>query len=376
MKIAYLADSAIPSRTANSVHVMKMCQAFAALGHQVIMITPDFRDSIDPTIRDPYAYYGVAHTFEIVKIPCLFIGHKKLPDFIRLTKAIKSFKPDLVYGRFLQACFLAALYKYPTVFESHEMVWKHGVQAYVLFKLMARLRSFRGLVTISTALKELFNKKGAFPAEKMVVAHDGADDPGQVKPVLQWPGRSGALQVGYVGHLFEGRGIDILIELTRQIPDMDFHCIGGTEEDIARWRDRGKLSNMFFHGHVPPGVVPAYRARCDVLMAPYQKRVMVYGGRSETSQFMSPLKIFEYMASQRAIVCSDIPVLREVLNNQNAILVVPDNVSEWKSALNRLRDPQIRNDLATGAYDDFCARYTWNKRAQNLLSWIAVNTKR
>mgnify|MGYP001195289087 FL=1 len=41
MKILYISNSIIPSRTANSIHVMKMCQAFADNGHEVILLAPD-----------------------------------------------------------------------------------------------------------------------------------------------------------------------------------------------------------------------------------------------------------------------------------------------------------------------------------------------
>jgi hypothetical protein len=44
MKLAYLSNAKIPSREANSIHVMKMCQALGQLGHEVTLLTPDVRD--------------------------------------------------------------------------------------------------------------------------------------------------------------------------------------------------------------------------------------------------------------------------------------------------------------------------------------------
>ena len=40
LKLVYVSRSIIPSRTANSVHVMRMCQAFADNGHEVILLAP------------------------------------------------------------------------------------------------------------------------------------------------------------------------------------------------------------------------------------------------------------------------------------------------------------------------------------------------
>lgn len=66
---------------------------------------------------------------------------------------------------------------------------------------------------------------------------------------------------------------------------------------------------------------------------------------------------------KKAIVCSDLPVLREVLNESNSILVDCDNIEEWKAAINILEDSTVRNKLSLNAYDDFIKYYTWNNRA-------------
>ncbi|MCD8568755.1 MAG: glycosyltransferase [Geovibrio sp.] len=84
---------------------------------------------------------------------------------------------------------------------------------------------------------------------------------------------------------------------------------------------------------------------------------------------MSPLKIFEYMASKKPIICSDLPVLREVLNENNSILVQCDSTGEWVEAISRLKDEQLRGKLAAKAYDDFSEHYTWLKRAESVLKW-------
>ena len=41
MKIACIAASQVPSSTANSLQVMKVCQALAQLGHRVQLLLPD-----------------------------------------------------------------------------------------------------------------------------------------------------------------------------------------------------------------------------------------------------------------------------------------------------------------------------------------------
>ena len=95
--------------------------------------------------------------------------------------------------------------------------------------------------------------------------------------------------------------------------------------------------------------------------------MIVSDGRVETSRYMSPLKIFEYMSSKRPIVCSNHGVLREVLNDDNAILVEPDSATAWIEAVGKLRDKRLRDKIAQKAYRDFVDHYTWKARANMVL---------
>ena len=68
MKILYMSKSIIPSRTANSIHVIKMCQAFADNGHEVVLLAPDVKGQYERDVDDIYEYYGVRKNFEIKKL--------------------------------------------------------------------------------------------------------------------------------------------------------------------------------------------------------------------------------------------------------------------------------------------------------------------
>jgi glycosyltransferase involved in cell wall biosynthesis len=84
---------------------------------------------------------------------------------------------------------------------------------------------------------------------------------------------------------------------------------------------------------------------------------------------MSPLKVFEYMAAGKAIICSDLPVIREVLDNgRNAKLCPPEDVDEWERALVFLySNSEIRKEIADNAKSDFNQHYSWQIRAKKIL---------
>jgi glycosyltransferase involved in cell wall biosynthesis len=96
---------------------------------------------------------------------------------------------------------------------------------------------------------------------------------------------------------------------------------------------------------------------------PYQKQVLHRQAKHDTVKYMSPLKMFEYMAASRPIVSSRISVLEEVLqNNVNSILVQPNDLNEWEKALKKLiRDSKFAQTIAAKAKKDVL-NFSWDQR--------------
>lgn len=377
MRVACLSYSAIPSRTANAVHIMKMCQAFASLKHEVTL----YARFGDEPAQDIFAHYGVERSFEIVR--CCW---PPLRDFggpiygLRVAKRVLARPlPDVCYSRDIYSQVACASIKRPIILEAHvppRTVVGRSLQTFVF-----KRPHFWRLVVITQALQEEYRRLFPwFPGEKILVAPDGADIPnfdGKLQPEEAKRDQRRRLQVGYVGHLYRGRGIDLIFAMAKQLPEMEFHVVGGMEEDVIRWRKLAAgLLNLSIHGHVAPAKAEEFRQGMDVLLAPYQQgTVGVSGGGSlETSRWMSPMKIFEYMASRRPIIASDLPVLREVLTHDvNARLVPPADVTAWVGALRSLGgDPALRQRLAERAFEDVSSQFTWTIRADRILRGVQV----
>jgi glycosyltransferase involved in cell wall biosynthesis len=78
------------------------------------------------------------------------------------------------------------------------------------------------------------------------------------------------------------------------------------------------------------------------------------------------------MAAGRAIVVSDLPVLREILTHErNALIVPPDDIDTWAAAIRKLiANRALRNSIGSQARADFLAKYTWFARARNVVTGI------
>lgn len=364
MRIAYLSGSRIPSRYANAVHVMRMCNAFSALGHDVELgcISGDAEAG-----SDVLAYYGVQHRFAINSYPWNAFWARSRLGSLRMALGALRFRPDIVYGRSVSACYFAAQMGLPVILETHNPPHAEPPLERFMLNRLIRMKSVRGLVLISHALRSLFEQEAKDLTVPLLVAHDAADPVPDTR--LQPLGAPDRLQAAYVGQLYDGRGIEIIERMAQSAPWADFHIVGGMHDAIETWRRRtAGLGNFHLHGFVEPSQTHRFLSSADVLLAPYQNRVSV-DDRGDTSRWMSPLKVFEYMAAGRAILISDLPVLREILQHgQTALMLPPNDVEAWVAALRHLQEePETRKRLGTVALDRFFRHHTWTARACRIL---------
>lgn len=154
-------------------------------------------------------------------------------------------------------------------------------------------------------------------------------------------------------------------------PNILFLVYGGEPDDVIfRSQRNNKLQNIFFGGHIKHPKAQELMRCVDCLLMPYQLSVSIGGKGHDTGRWMSPMKMFEYMATGVPIISSDIPVLREVLRNgENAILVPHDDTLEWCNALDRLNEnSNLADNIGRQAYYDYKKKYTWKVRAKKILS--------
>lgn len=366
MKILYISNSIIPSRTANSIHVMKMCQAFADNGHEVVLLAPDKKNT-DKKKVDVYEYYGVKKNFIIKKLwyPNLK-GRSLFYSLTILFYLLLNKKFDLVYGRFLFGCYLSVLLQNNVILEVHDPIYQRGNIELKIFEKLINNKKFIKLVVISNVLKNIFLKSGYLNQNQILVAHDGADEVKDFENKIHLLGKKENLKVGYLGSLYKGKGIEVIHLVANKVSkNIEFHIVGGNEKEIEYWRSRINSKNVFFYGFVTHKLVGNYINAMDVCLLPNQKN-LILDGVGDISSFTSPLKLFEYMSHKKTIVASNIEVLKEILNEENSILVDPENINEWINSLDKLKDPTNREKISNQALIDF-GPYTWKNRVKQIL---------
>ena len=376
MKILYLSTSYIPSRRASSMQVMKMCQALTQQGHQVTLVTKACPPRQEAGVEDDYGFHAVEPIFSIKKLPRPVWrgGGLVYIWYIWWTLRAQQDKFDLVYSRDLAGAQLATCFNYPVLYEVHGV--PQGRLSRYLLQILVNTPTFRRLVVISKGLKQDLSNLDLLPTrDKIIIAHDGSElfDVNDSDPMDRSVFDSNrCLNLGYVGHLYPGKGMDVIVELAKRFQEHTFHIIGGREKDLSVWKRKTLSNNLSFHGFVNPSKISSYYRRLDLLLLPPQRHVYGASGRDDISRWMSPMKMFEYMATGKPIVSSDLPVLREVLEHErNALLVPPDDVDAWEAAIKRLAaDKHLGHQLGQTAQQDLLDHYTWKARAKKVLDGL------
>lgn len=366
----------MPTERAYGIQVVKMCEAFAKNGINVILLYPrrgnDIKDSL-------FSYYGIEECFrvkELFSIDLLkyrFLGAFSFwlgaasfyfSVFLYILFKLRDF--ELVYSRDFYTAAILGIFRKKVIFELHNLPrWRS-----VFFKNF--LRKNNGIIAITDGLKKTLTDIG-ITGDKILVLPDGVDLENFDTAISQESARKKlALPLDkklvlYTGHFYEWKGIDILFQAARNFQNALFVFVGGKEEDVKNLNFRFstlKLENVLLVGHRPHKEIPLWLKAADVLVLPNS-------GQSEISKlYTSPLKMFEYMASGRPIVASNLPSLREILNDKNAVFFEPDNPQDLADVIKKILENRNLGDRISKQALEDVKKYSWDKRAEKAIAFI------
>ena len=363
MKIIYLADIRLPTEKAHGLQIMKTCEALARAGHEVELIVPRRRNQIT---QDAFEYYQCEKNFRITRIFSIDLPLGKfgylIERFAFATAAalyVGTHASDVIYSR---EAFIFALMSVPgkrIVWESHTGEWDMAARA--------TARAANRLVVHTHAAKEWYAGHG-IPVEKIIVAPDGIDLSHFAHPEPQTAARD---RLGlpldskialYIGRVDGWKGITTFAEAAAYAPEITFACIGGEQKQV--YDLRLKYKNVRWLGYRPYTELANNQSAGDVLVLPNT------GTSAVSLIFTSPLKLFTYMTSRRPIVASDVPSIREVLNDDSCFFTPPDNAIELARTIREASADPVegarRADAAFAKAND----YTWDARAKYILNMV------
>ncbi len=379
MRILIIAPTYLPSRRANTIQVMKMAQAIKRLGHEVLVLVPKPKDRRSTAWESLAYHYGLTSLFDVewITVNAFFRGY----DYgVKAISVFRRLNADIMYTRLPQAAALGSVLNIPTIFEIHDI--PSGYFGPLILRLFLKGKGARRLVFITQSLRDAINQEfttlGGYPFT--IVAPDGVDlaryesipHPEKARGSLRERNfielPDNQFTVGYTGHLYAGRGMDLILEVASHLQNITFLIIGGDPHAVNQVRSKIenlRLNNVISIGFVPNAELPLFQAACEILLMPYQRVVEASSG-GNIAQFLSPMKLFEYLACGRVILSSKLPVLEEILNEKNAILLPPDDSRSWIETIQEIRNDPLRwESLAKQARKD-SLNFSWESRAKQI----------
>jgi len=371
MKLIYIANVRLPTEKAHGVQITKMCEAFSNQGLKVDLVIPWRFNKIKENIFD---FYGVQKNFKIKEAFSLDLIPLNIPRICfwiqGLTFSISVFfylffkKIDVIFSRDSFSLYLISFFNKNIVLELHAFPQNFFLHRRVFEKS-------KNIIVITKNLKNALIRKG-ISKDKILVAPDGVDlrefdiniSKEEARKKLNLP--QDKKIVLYTGHLYEWKGAQTLADASRFLnKETIVVFVGGTKKDEREFRKKNKdLNNILILGYKPYFEIPYYLKSADVLILPNSNKVEI------SKEWTSPMKMFEYMMSKRPIVASDLPSLRDVLNEDNAILVESDNPESLAKGINSaLKNLDFSDKISLQAYQDVQS-YSWTNRVKKIINFI------
>jgi len=369
-RLAYIANIRLPTEKAHGLQIMKTCEAIANKNVQVTLVAPKRHNHLKD---DPFDFYNVSRNFSIRKLGCLdfinFPWFKKftfwlesLTFFLAMKKTFKNNNFDAYYTRdLIFALWLPKIFK--KVF--YEI---HSLPEFPDEKYKSAWNNSAGLIVISEGIKIDLIKYGV-DENKIILVRDAADikkfqaqeSQNESRARLNLP--LDKKIVLYTGHLYKWKGADLLAKASKDLSE-EVYLVGGTRRDIADFQNKYKFKNLHIVGWQEHKKIPQWLNAADVLVLPNS------GVEKISSHYTSPMKLFEYMAAKKPIVASDLPSLREVLDNDSAVFVNPDDVDSLVLGIKTiLNDKVLAEKISTNAYQR-TREFTWDNRARKIVDFI------
>lgn len=386
MKILY--HHRIASKDGQYVHVEELTKALKMLGHEIIMVCPEISGRADfgskgglvPLLKR----FMPGFIYELLELGYAFHAYAKL------SKAVKLHNPDCLYERYNlytpAGVWIKKRFKLPMLLEVNAPIFQErkkydGIAIPWLARWIERY-TWQGadmVLPVTEVLAELVKEAGV-DTKHINVIPNGIDlekfkDVPDAEEAKKRLGLQNKLVLGFTGFVREWHGLERVADLlANETTGLQRHLLvvgdGPARHDIEKRATKmGLNERITFTGIIAREEVAKYVAAFDIALQP------------DVVAYASPLKLFEYMVLERAVVAPDTANIREVLkNNVNAILFDPEKPTAMCESIEMLcKDRILRLHIAQAARETiFLKGFTWSNNAErvtNLINRMRIRTR-
>ncbi|MDC0859219.1 glycosyltransferase [Candidatus Pelagibacter sp.] len=352
-KIYYIAEINVPSKSAYSIHVMKMCEAFAKLKFDINLYIINHQN-----LKRIYENYNINNKF---KIHSIFNKPIRLNLLYRIIFSLKIlFKKKntdaLFVSRSIIFSLLASITRRNVILELHHEITGFTKIIYFIFKKLNLIKNLKYIL-----LNKNLNKIYKIKKEKFLILDDAVSI-NDYKVIKSLKYKKTCV---YIGSFFEGKGIEQIFRLAKINKNINYHIYG----ERKFLNEKTKLNNVKVFDYITYNKVPKILSKYEIALMPYQRKVR---GRSSINleRYMSPLKMFDYLAARMIILASNLKVYKHILrDNFNCKLIKINDDKIWiDTIISVLKNKIKKSKLKRNAYKT-AIKNTWEKRCIKIINF-------
>ena len=231
---------------------------------------------------------------------------------------------------------------------------------------------FQISVTVADTVRDSMIQNG-MPPEKVIKLHNGFNEfflKRQPKEAESWREKllvdNRQHLVIYSGALSKFKGIDLLIEVAKELPQIQFGFAGGNESQVQAYQQMSRekqVQNVTFLGYLPQNQLSSLLQAADIFGRPHCA--------GKEASFTSPLKLFDYMASGIPIVATEIPPLMEFKSSPAvAGWCEADNPKAFAQSLEQVLLTHPRRVEGYTDNMEFVQQFSCENRIAKILSYV------
>lgn len=357
--VFYIADFSLPNKSAYSLHVLKICDAFNEINKFKIKL-------LIPHIRKNYSIKKIKNDFLLKKQPQIkhFYNTKKQLNFF--SRVLFSFKilfyiikkePEIIISRSIVPSLILALFNIRNTLEIHSELSGFTRVFFSIVKINYVNKNLK-FIFINEYLRKKFNIK----KNRSIILYDAVDYR-DFKPSNKKTYENCCF---YSGSFAKGKALEIIFKVAKKLPNIKFHLYGNP--DTIYQKKIEKLNNIFFKGYINYSKLVVLINNYKVLLMPYKKNVGVLIKDLNVAKYFSPLKMFDYLASGKTIIASDLPVYRNILKNNINAIILKDDVKMWSKMISRALKSKKYDNLGKAARK-ISKNYSWKSRIIKIINF-------
>lgn len=385
--IFFARELSLQPNTAHEIHDVTCANAAANLGYPAVLVYPDHKQAAHNPLNWIYPFrprqpeekfiefYDAQEKLKVVPLPMPWPIDRIITKLTNSSTVVSRYyfpihilpHTKIVHTRDWNFVKVAIKHGIPIIYERHYYQEKQFEPEIVNNPL------FQIAITQSEIIRESLIKYG-MPPEKVVWLHNGFEQSFLVRqPQASEAWRRELLAdkykhlVVYSGALYPFKGVDLLVDVAKELPHIKFALTGGTESQVQHYQQLARekqVDNVEFLGWILPRQrLASLLQAADILAHPHSA--------GEAANFTNPGKFFQYIASGNPIVVTEIPPLMEFKSSSIvSCWCEPNNPIAFAQSIQQALNTYPRRIEGYQDSIDFAQQFSYENRINRIISYV------